>query len=88
VDALIVGAVVALVAGVPAAWAAWYGARASVRTNREGRVLTGYDALTARLVAERDRAVAETAAAEAELLAERAEVSRLRAEVLRLGGVP
>lgn len=87
-DALIIGAVVAIAAGVPAAWAGWFGARTQARDNREGRVLTGYDALTARLVAERDRAVAAEAAAEALLAAERAEVSRLRAEVLRLGGTP
>lgn len=87
-DAAMVTAVAALIGGPVAAVAAVVGARMQSRAQREGGVLTGYDALTARLVAERDRAVAGEAAAEAALAAERAEVSRLRAEVIRLGGVP
>ncbi|MGW4388193.1 hypothetical protein [Streptomyces sp. NPDC004685] len=74
----------AAVAGV----AAMYGSRIAGRTQREGGVIGGYDNLTARLVAERDKAEADQAKAEANVQMLELEVARLRLLVTQLGGHP
>jgi chromosome segregation ATPase len=53
VDALIVGAVVALITAALSAWAAWYGARVNARPQREGVAVTGLTSLTDQLQEER-----------------------------------
>ena len=94
-DAAMVTALAALVGGPVAAAAAMYGSRGATRASREGAALTGYDNLTQRLVAERDKAEmdektaeARAAAAEAKVHALEAEVARLRLLVTSLGGTP
>ena len=94
-DAAMVTAVAALIGGPVAAAAAMYGSRASNRAAREGQALTGYDNLTQRLIAERDKAEmdektaeARASAAEAKVHALEAELARLRALVTALGGTP
>ena len=94
-DAAMVTAIGALIAGPVAAAAAMYGNRGANRATREASAVTGYDSLTQRLVAERDKAemdekTAETRAlaAEARASALEAEVSRLRGLVTQLGGTP
>ncbi|MET7514083.1 hypothetical protein ABZS88_11490 [Streptomyces sp. NPDC005480] len=74
----------AAVAGV----AAMYGSRIAGRTQREGGVIGGYDNLTARLVAERDKAEADQTKAEANVQMLELEVARLRLLVTQLGGHP
>lgn len=94
-DAAMVTAVAALIGGPVAAAAAMYGSRGATRTAREGSALTGYDNLTQRLIAERDKAEmdekaaeAKASAAEAKVHALEAEIGRLRTLVLQLGGQP
>ncbi|MFC9429237.1 hypothetical protein [Streptomyces sp. NPDC056987] len=98
-DAAMLTALGALLASPVAAAAAIYGSRGATRASREGTVLTGYDSLTARLIAERDKAEADQAAAEARETALRAqlesreaalkaEIARLRLLVTSLGGTP
>lgn len=94
-DAAMVTAVAALIGGPVTAAAAIYGTRGANRATREGGVITGYDSLTAKLVAERDKAEADEAkahaqarAAEAQVHALEAEIARLRTVVMRLGGTP
>lgn len=94
-DAALITAVSALVAGPVAAAAAIYGSRGANRAAREGTALTGYDNLTQRLTAERDKAEmdekaaeARASAAEARASALEAEVSRLQGMVIQLGGTP
>ncbi|MFE3471206.1 hypothetical protein ACFXOI_05880 [Streptomyces bacillaris] len=98
-DAAMLTALGALLASPVAAAAAIYGSRGATRAAREGTVLTGYDSLTARLAAERDKAEADQAAAEARERAARAEaeaqeaelraeITRLRLLVTELGGEP
>ena len=87
-DAAMVTAVAALIAGPVAAAAAMYGTRGANRAAREGGVITGYDSLTARLTAERDKAEQDQAAAEARSAALELEVARLRLLVTQLGGTP
>ncbi|MFJ8842931.1 hypothetical protein ACIRFF_08515 [Streptomyces cyaneofuscatus] len=91
-DAAMLTALGALLASPVAAAAAIYGSRGATRASREGGVITGYDSLTVRLAAERDKAEADQAASElragareAELLAE---IARLRLLVTQLGGTP
>ncbi|MBD3546848.1 hypothetical protein [Streptomyces sp. JV180] len=91
-DAAMLTALGALLASPVAAAAAIYGSRGAARASREGTLMTGYDSLTARLAAERDKAEADQAAAErraeareAELVAE---IARLRLMVTELGGTP
>ncbi|MGW1437208.1 hypothetical protein ACWD7M_18395 [Streptomyces griseus] len=91
-DAAMLTALGALLASPVAAAAAIYGSRGANRASREGTLMTGYDSLTARLTAERDKAEADQAASElraeareAELVAE---IARLRLMVTELGGVP
>lgn len=94
-DAAMVTAVAALIGGPVAAAAAMYGQRGASRAAREVSALNGYDSLTARLVAERDKAEmdekaaeARAAAAEARAASLEAEVARLRLLVTTLGGAP
>ena len=87
-DAAMVTAVAALIAGPVAAAAAMYGTRGANRAAREGGVITGYDSLTARLTAERDKAETDQAAAEARAAALELEVARLKLLVTQLGGTP
>jgi len=76
-----VGAVAALLASVLTAVAAVYGHRGANRATREGSALTGYDALTRALVAERDKAEGDEAAAEARAFAAEARASAAEAQV-------
>ncbi|MGW1433378.1 hypothetical protein ACWD6K_32760 [Streptomyces sp. NPDC002431] len=87
-DAAMVTALGALLASPLAAAAAIYGSRGATRAAREGGVITGYDSLTARLTAERDKAEADQAAAEARVATLELEVARLRLLVTQLGGTP
>lgn len=68
--------------------AAMYGSKIAGRAQREGTALTGYDNLTARLVAERDKAERDQAAAEQRVDVLELEVARLRQLVTQLGGTP
>lgn len=94
-DAAMLTAIGALIAGPVAAAAAMYGNRGANRAARETSAVTGYDSLTQRLVAERDKAEmdektaeARASAAEAKVSALESEVSRLRGLVTQLGGTP
>jgi hypothetical protein len=102
VDAAMVTAIAALIAGPVAAVGAMYGQRGANRAAKETSAVTGYDSLTQRLVAERDKAemdekaaearasAAESraSAAEAKVQALDAENARLRALVTQHGGMP
>jgi hypothetical protein len=94
-DAATVTALGVLGSAVVAGLAAMYGSRIAGRTQREGGVITGYDSLTNRLVAERDKAeldektaAARAATAEAKVATLEAEIARLRLMVTTLGGSP
>ncbi|MFF3034691.1 hypothetical protein ACFVS7_27230 [Streptomyces rubiginosohelvolus] len=87
-DAAMLTALGALLASPVAAAAAIYGSRGAARASREGTVLTGYDTLTSKLVAERDKAEADQATAEARAAALELENARLRLLVTQLGGTP
>lgn len=94
-DAALLTAIGALIAGPVAAFAAMYGNRGANRAARETSAVTGYDSLTQRLVAERDKAEmdektaeARASSAEAKVSALEAEVARLRGLVIQLGGAP
>lgn len=87
-DAAMITAIAALVGGPLVAAAAMYGTRGANRATREGGVITGYDSLTARLTAERDKAEKDQATAEARSVALESEVARLRLLVTQLGGTP
>ncbi|MFF3123391.1 hypothetical protein ACFVRD_13690 [Streptomyces sp. NPDC057908] len=87
-DAAMLTALGALLASPVAAAAAMYGSRGASRATREGGIITGYDSLTSRLAAERDKAEADQTAAEQRAAALELEVARLRLLVTQLGGVP
>jgi hypothetical protein len=87
-DAAMLTAIGAILAAPVAAAAAVYGSRGANRAAREGSVLNGYDSLTARLTAERDKAERDQAAAEARATALEIEVARLKLLVTQLGGTP
>lgn len=87
-DAAMLTALGALLASPVAAAAAIYGTRGATRASREGGVITGYDSLAAKLIAERDKAEADQAAAEARTAALALENARLRLLVTQLGGTP
>lgn len=87
-DAAMLTAIGALLASPLAAVAAMYGSRGASRASREGGVITGYDSLTARLTAERDKAEKDQTAAEQHVAALELEVARLRLLVTQLGGNP
>jgi phage terminase Nu1 subunit (DNA packaging protein) len=87
-DAAMVTALAALIAGPVAAAAAMYGSRGATRAAREGNAVTGFSSLTDQLQEERTELRTELAAARAELAAEKAETARLRQLVQSLGGQP
>lgn len=94
-DATMVTAIGALVAGPVAALAAMYGNRGANRAAQQASATTMYDSLAQRLVAERDKAEmdekaaeARAHAAEARAYALEAEISRLQQLVVQLGGTP
>jgi uncharacterized protein YceH (UPF0502 family) len=87
-DAAMITALAALLASPIAAAAAMHGSRGASRATREGGVITGYDSLTSRLAAERDKAEKDQAAAEQRAAALEMEVARLRLLVTQLGGTP
>ncbi|MFE7791325.1 hypothetical protein [Streptomyces sp. NPDC057460] len=87
-DAAMVTALGALLASPLAAAAAVYGSRGATRAAREGGVIGGYDSLTARLTAERDKAEKDQAAAEGQVDRLELEVARLQRLVTQLGGTP
>jgi anaerobic selenocysteine-containing dehydrogenase len=94
-SAAMITAIAALLGSAGAALAAAYGSRSQSQAQNQGSALTGYDNLTQRLVAERDKAErdqgaaeARAAAAEAHTAALEAEVARLRLLVTQLGGTP
>jgi hypothetical protein len=85
-DAAMVTALAALVAGPIAAAAAMYGQRGANRTAREGGVIGGYNNLTDQLQEERKELRQELATVRQELAAEKLETARLRLMVQQLGG--
>ncbi|MDF6043265.1 hypothetical protein LRD69_14120 [Streptomyces sp. JH14] len=87
-DAAMVTALGALLASPLAAAAAVYGSRGATRATREGGVIGGYDSLTSKLAAERDKAEKDQTAAEQRAAALELEVARLRFMVTQLGGTP
>ncbi len=87
-DAALVTAIGALIAGPVAAGAAMYGNRGATRAAREASAVTGFDSLTQRLVAERDKAEADQAKAEQRVDVLELENARLRLLVTQLGGTP
>jgi hypothetical protein len=87
-DAAMITALGALLASPLAAAAAMHGSRGATRATREGGVITGYDSLTSRLTAERDKAEKDQLQAEQRAAALELEVARLRLLVTQLGGTP
>ena len=94
-DAAMVTAIAAFIGGPVAAAATVYSTRGATRVQREGGAIAGYDSLTTRLAAERDKAeldekaaVARAAGAEARAQMLELEVARLRLLVTQLGGTP
>jgi hypothetical protein len=102
VDAGMVSAIAGLIGGPMTVAGVIYSSRGANRAAREASAVTGYDSLTQRLVAERDKAemdekaaearasAAESraSAAEAKVQALEAELARLRGLVVQLGGTP
>jgi uncharacterized protein YceH (UPF0502 family) len=88
VDAALTTAIGVIGSAIVAGVAAMYGSKVAGRAQREGTALTGYDNLTQRLVAERDKAEADQAKAEQRVEVLELEVARLRLLVTRLGGTP
>ncbi len=87
-DAALVTAIGALIAGPVAAAAAMYGNRGANRAAREASAVTGYNSLTDQLQEERAELRSDLAATRAELAAEKLESARLRMLVTQLGGTP
>lgn len=87
-DAATVTALGALLASLVTGAAAAYGSRGATRAAREGGALNGYDKLTERLTAERDKAELDQSTAEAKAAVLELEVARLRLLVQQLGGTP
>lgn len=94
-DAAMVTAIAGLIGGPLAALGVVYSSRGANRAARETSAVTGYDSLTQRLVAERDKAemdekaaAARASAAEAKVSALEAEINQLRTLVTQLGGAP
>lgn len=87
-DAALTTAIGVIGSAVVAGAAAMYGSKVAGRAQREGTALTGYDNLTQRLVAERDKAETDQAKAEARVEVLELEVARLRLLVTQLGGTP
>lgn len=87
-DAALVTAIGVIGSAVVAGAAAMYGSKVAGRAQQEGTALTGYDNLTQRLVAERDKAETDQAKAEQRADVLELEVARLRLLVTQLGGTP
>jgi hypothetical protein len=87
-DAAMLTAVSALIAGPVAAAAAIYGSRGANRAAREGSAVTGFSSLTNELQEERKELRDEVRTLRAELAAEKLETARLRLMVQQLGGAP
>jgi len=87
-DAALVTALGVIGSAVVAGAVAMYGSKVAGRAQQEGTALTGYDNLTQRLVAERDKAEADQAKAEQRVEVLELEVARLRLLVTQLGGTP
>ena len=87
-DAAMVTALGALLASPLAGVADVYASRGANRVAKEGGVIGGYDSLTQKLVAERDKAEADQAKAETRVQTLELEVARLRLLVTQLGGQP
>lgn len=87
-NAAMVGAVSALIAGLATAVAAMYGSRGANRAAQEGSAVNGFSSLTNELQEERKDLKNEVAALKLELATERAEAARLRLLVQSLGGTP
>lgn len=87
-DAALVTALGVIGSAAVAGAAAMYGSKVAGKAQREGGVIGGYDNLTARLVAERDKAETDQAKAEARIQTLELEVARLRLQVTQLGGQP
>lgn len=87
-DAAMVTAVAALIAGPLAGAAAMYGHRGAARAAREGTAVTGFNSLTDQLQEERNDLRSQLTTMRAELAAERAEVARLKTLIAQLGGTP
>lgn len=87
-NAAMVGAISALIAGLATAVAAMYGSRGANRAAQEGSAVTGFSSLTNELQEERKDLKNEVAALKLELAAEKAEAARLRLLVQSLGGTP
>ena len=87
-DAALTTAIGVIGSAVVAGAAAMYGSKVAGRAQQEGTALTGYDNLTQRLVAERDKAEADQAKAEQRVEVLELEVARLRLLVTQLGGTP
>lgn len=77
-DAAMVTAIAALIAGPVAAVAAMYGSRGANRAAREGTVVTGFNSLTDQLQEERADLRSENATLRTELAAKDLEIARLR----------
>jgi hypothetical protein len=87
-DAAMVTALAALIAGPVAAAAAMFTGRGATRAAQEGNAVTGFSTLTNELQEERKELREEVRTLRLELAAERTEVTRLKGEVTRLGGAP
>lgn len=87
-DAAMVTAIAALVAGPVAAAAALHTGRGANRAAQEGNAVTGFSSLTNELQEERKELRAELATVRAELAVEKAENTRLLLLVQQLGGAP
>ncbi|WP_406444615.1 hypothetical protein OHB14_36890 [Streptomyces sp. NBC_01613] len=83
-DAAMVTAIAALVGAPVAGLAAVYGTRGANRAAREGGVIGGYDSLTAKLVAERDKAESDEAKMEQRAITAETKAAALELEVARL----
>lgn len=87
-DAAMVTAIGALIAGTLSAVGVMYGSRGANRAAREGNAVTGFNSLTDQLQEERLELKQEISTLRAELAAEKLETARLRLLVQQLGGTP
>lgn len=88
VDAVMVTAIGALIAGPLTAAAAVYGNRGANKAAQQGNAVTGFNSLTDQLQEERVELKKENSTLRAELAAEKLETARLRLLVQQLGGTP
>lgn len=87
-DAAMVTALAALIAGPVAAAAAMFTGRGAARAAREGNAVTGFSSLTNELQEERKELRDEVRTLRAELAAEKAENTRLQLLLQQAGGGP